>query len=127
MDLFRARRVATPAQRIMLNARDGGCTKPGCTVPAYGTQVHHAARDWVDGGQTNVDEMGRACPPDNRLVEPGGWATRINDVKDVEWIPPEHLGTGQARVKRLPPSRTTIPTTRRRTRRTRTQRGVTLT
>ena len=34
LDLFRARRVASSAQRIMLIARDGGCTKPGCTVPA---------------------------------------------------------------------------------------------
>jgi hypothetical protein len=28
LDLFRARRTASPAQRIMLIARDGGCTKP---------------------------------------------------------------------------------------------------
>ena len=96
--LFRGRRVASPAQRIMLIARDGGCTKPGCTVPAYGTQVHHAARDWADGGQTNVDELGLACGPDNRMVGPEGWTTRINAHNDVEWIPPEHLDTGQARV-----------------------------
>ena len=70
LDLFRARRVASPAQRIMLIARDGGCTKPGCTVPAYGSQVHHAARDWADDGQTNVDELGLACGPDNRMVGP---------------------------------------------------------
>ena len=98
LDLFRARRIASAAQRIMLIARDGGCTKPGCTVPAYGSQVHHAARDWADGGQTNIDELGLACPPDNRMVEPGGWSTRINDDTDVEWIPPAHLDTGQARV-----------------------------
>jgi hypothetical protein len=55
LDLFRARRTATVAQRIMLIARDGGCTKPVCSVPAYGTQVHHAARDWKFGGLTNVD------------------------------------------------------------------------
>jgi Domain of unknown function (DUF222) len=98
LDLFRARRVASPAQRIMLIARSGGCTKPGCTVPAYGTQVHHAARAWADDGQTNIDELGLACGPDNRIVGPGGWATRINEDTDVEWIPPEHLDTGQARV-----------------------------
>jgi len=98
LDLFRARRVASPAQRIMLIARDGGCTKPGCTVPAYGSQVHHAARDWVDDGQTNVDELGLACGPDNRMVGPGGWTTRINAANDVEWIPPPHLDTGQART-----------------------------
>jgi len=98
LDLFRARRTANPAQRIMLIARDGGCTKPGCTVPAYGTQVHHAARDWADNGQTNVNELGLACGADNRMVGPGGWTTRMNAHHDVEWIPPEHLDTGQARV-----------------------------
>jgi hypothetical protein len=98
LELFRARRVASPAQRIMLIARDGGCTKPGCTVPAYGSQVHHAARDWAQDGQTNVDELGLACGPDNRMVGPGGWQTRINTDNDVEWIPPADLDTGQARV-----------------------------
>jgi hypothetical protein len=67
-------------------------------VPAYGSQVHHAARDWVDDGQTNVDELGLACGPDNRMVGPGGWTTRINATNDVEWIPPPHLDTGQART-----------------------------
>jgi hypothetical protein len=32
------------------------------------------------------------------MVEPGGWSTRINNDTDVEWIPPPHLDTGQARV-----------------------------
>jgi hypothetical protein len=83
LDLFRTRRVASPAQRIMLIARDGGCTKPGCTVPAYGAQVHHALCDWVDGGQTNVDELGLACGPDNRMVGPDGWTTTINAHGEV--------------------------------------------
>ncbi|MCW2732188.1 MAG: hypothetical protein JWR13_3004 [Mycobacterium sp.] len=98
LNLFRARRGASPAQRIMLIARDGGCTKPGCTVPAYGSQVHHAACDWADDGQTNVDELGLACGPDNRAVGPEGWTTRINAQNDVEWIPPARLDTGQARI-----------------------------
>jgi Domain of unknown function (DUF222) len=99
LDLFRTKRVASPAQRIMLIARDGGCTKPCCTVGAYGSQVHHADRDWADGGDTNVDDLGLACGGDNRMVGPsGGWTTRINDRHEVEWIPPPHLDTGQARV-----------------------------
>jgi hypothetical protein len=99
MDLFRARRVASLAQRIMLIGRDGGCTKPSCTVGPYGTQVHHAAADWADDGNTNVDEMGLACGPDNRMVDKkGGWTTRLNERHEVEWIPPPHLDTGQARV-----------------------------
>ena len=97
--LFRARRVASPAQRIMLIARDGGCTKPGCTVGAYGSQAHHVVADWTDGGNTNVDELGLACGPDNRAVGPeGGWSTRMNERGEVEWIPPPALDTGQTRI-----------------------------
>ena len=98
LDLFRARRTASPAQRIMLIARDGGCTKPSCAVPAYGAQVHHALRDWADGGNTNVNELTLACGPDNRLVDKGGWTTTINDRGDVEWTPPPDLDTGQTRI-----------------------------
>jgi hypothetical protein len=83
----------------MLIARDGGCTKPCCTVSAYGSQVHHALREWADGGNTNVNELALACGPDNRLVDKkGGWTTTINSHGEVEWIPPPHLDTGQARV-----------------------------
>ncbi len=99
MDLFRARRVASLAQRIMLIGREGGCTKPGCTVGPYGCQVHHATADWADDGNTNVDDMGLACGPDNRMVgKDGGWTTKMSDDHDVEWIPPPHLDTGQTRI-----------------------------
>ncbi len=99
LDLFRAKRIASPAQRIMLIARDGGCTKPCCTVGAYGSQVHHVVADWAQGGNTNIDELGLACPPDNRIVgKDGGWATRMNAHCEVEWIPPAQLDTGQSRL-----------------------------
>ncbi|WP_193561398.1 13E12 repeat family protein, partial [Mycolicibacterium hodleri] len=35
--LGRTKRLASVGQRIVLHARDRGCTKPGCTVPGYGT------------------------------------------------------------------------------------------
>ncbi len=99
MNLFRPRRTASPSQRIMLIARDGGCTKPCCTVGAYGSQVHHALRDWADGGQTNANELALACGPDNRLAgSDGGWTTTINARGEVEWIPPPQLDTGQGRL-----------------------------
>ncbi|MGD9621478.1 MAG: 13E12 repeat family protein [Mycolicibacterium sp.] len=99
LDLFRTRRTASPGQRIMLVARDGGCTKPCCTVGAYGCQIHHAQQDWAEGGQTNVDGLALACGPDNRLVgTDGGWTTTINARGEVEWIPPAQLDTGQVRL-----------------------------
>ncbi len=99
LDLFRTKRIASPAQRLMLIARDNGCTKPCCTVGAYGTQVHHVTADWAHGGNTNIDDLGLACGPDNRLVNThGGWTTRMNDRHEVEWIPPPGLDTGQTRI-----------------------------
>ncbi|OBK72420.1 HNH endonuclease signature motif containing protein [Mycobacterium sp. 1274761.0] len=98
LDLFRAKRVASPAQRIMLIARDGGCSKPCCTVGAYGAQVHHAETDWILGGNTNVDDMTLACGTDNRSVEDGGWATTINARGECEWHPPAQLDHGQSRI-----------------------------
>ncbi|MDA2894886.1 HNH endonuclease signature motif containing protein, partial [Mycolicibacterium sp. BiH015] len=77
---------------------EGGCTKPGCTIGAYGCQVHHVTADWVDGGNTNVNDLGLACGPDNRAVSDGGWATQMNQRCEVEWTPPPPLDTGQARV-----------------------------
>jgi hypothetical protein len=89
--LGRTKRIASADQRIVLHAKDRGCTKPGCTVPGYAAQVHHAVKDWKHGGNTNIDELTFACPPDNQLVETGGWTTRKLPGGDTEWIPPPHL------------------------------------
>jgi hypothetical protein len=43
--LDRTRRFASSAQRIVLYNKDRGCTFPGCTVPGYGCEVHHAVKD----------------------------------------------------------------------------------
>ena len=82
----------------MLDTLERGCTRPGCTAPAYRCQVHHVD-DWVaDNGETNIDNLTLACGPDNRLVEQGGWQTRKRKDGRTEWIPPPHLDTGQSRV-----------------------------
>ncbi len=96
--LGRSRRLASKAQRIVLYARDRGCTFPGCTAPAYHSEVHHRSADWADGGQTNIDDETLACGRDNRRVKPGGWRTRKRKDGRTEWIPPPNLDTGQART-----------------------------
>lgn len=96
--LARTKRLATAAQRIVLHARDRGCTRPGCTAPGYWCQTHHAVADWVDGGQTNVDDMTLACPHDHRMLDKTGWRTRKNAKNQTEWLPPPDLDTGRHRV-----------------------------
>jgi Domain of unknown function (DUF222) len=98
LNLRRTRRIASADQRIVLLARDRGCTRPGCTVAGAHCQVHHAVADWADDGQTDVDDLTLACPTNNREVKPGGWRTRKRKDGRTEWIPPPHLDSGQSRV-----------------------------
>jgi hypothetical protein len=94
--LGRTRRCASPGQRIVLHDRDRGCTFPGCTVPGYGTQVHHVI-GWQRDGQTNIDVEVLACGKHNRYAE-AGRQVRIRTNGTVEWIPPPELDTGQPRT-----------------------------
>ena len=94
--LYHTKRLASPAQRIMLYAKDRGCTKPGCDAPAYHSQVHHV-KGWTTTRRTDIDDLTLACGPDNRLAEKG-WTTRTNTRGETEWIPPPHLDYGQPRI-----------------------------
>lgn len=96
--LGRSKRLASAGQRIVLHAVERGCTKPGCTTPAYLCQVHHAELDWAEGGLTNITDETLACGPRNRLVMKGGWRTRKRRDGTTEWIPPPHLDSGQSRI-----------------------------
>ena len=53
LDLGRARRTFTRAQRRGLDARDGGCRRPGCNAPPQLSQGHHLIH-WMRGGATSV-------------------------------------------------------------------------
>ncbi len=94
--LGRTQRLASPAQRIMLHARDRGCTMPGCTVSGYRSQVHHLT-DWAAGGRTDITNLTLACPGDNRLAGPGGYTTTLRKGRP-HWTPPPHLDAGQPRT-----------------------------
>ena len=89
--LGRTKRIASADQRIVLHNKDRGCSFPGCTVPGYGSQVHHATLDWADGGHTDIDDLTFGCGPHNRLVKKGGWQTRKRPDGTTEWIAPAHL------------------------------------
>lgn len=95
--LYHAKRLASPGQRIVLYAKDRGCTRPACDMPGYWCEVHHV-EDWASTYRTDVDTLTLACGSDHALVEPGGWTTRKRANGDTEWIPPPHLDYGQPRT-----------------------------
>jgi hypothetical protein len=74
--LGRSKRIASADQRIVLIARDRGCSFPSCTRPATWCQSHHLD-DWVEGGPTDIDSLTFGCDMHHALVGtgPGKWAT----------------------------------------------------
>ncbi|HTX96036.1 MAG TPA: HNH endonuclease signature motif containing protein [Mycobacterium sp.] len=90
--LGRSRRIATPDQRIVLHAKDRGCTHPGCDAPGYWSEVHHID-EWASGGSTNADRLTFACAPHHKLLEKG-WRTEKLPNGRTEWIPPPQLDRG---------------------------------
>ncbi len=87
--LGRSRRIASPDQRVVLYAKDRGCTFPGCDAPGYVSEVHHVD-EWAAGGLTNIDKLTFGCHPHHKLHEMG-WRTRKLANGETEWIPPPHL------------------------------------
>ncbi|WP_104183437.1 HNH endonuclease signature motif containing protein [Mycobacterium avium] len=95
--LYHTKRLASPGQRIVLYAKDRGCTAPGCTVPGYYSEVHHCT-DYATCHTTDINDLTFACGPHHRLLQPGAWTTHKNARGETEWLPPLHLDRNQPRT-----------------------------
>jgi hypothetical protein len=71
LDLGRARRDPSDAQRIEIRRRDKGCRFPGCGHTEF-TDVHHVTH-WIDGGPTDLCNLIELCDEHHRLVHEMGW------------------------------------------------------
>jgi len=94
--LYHTKRLASPGQRIMLYAKDRGCSAPGCDVKGYYSEVHHLT-PYAKCHTTDVNDLTFACGGHHPLAEKG-WITRKNAKGETEWIPPPHLDHGQPRT-----------------------------
>ncbi len=94
--LYHTKRLASSAQRIVLHAKDRGCSFPNCDVPGYLCEVHHVV-SWSRRHETAIDNLTLACAAHHALAEQG-WTTRTHTRGDTEWIPPPHLDRGRPRV-----------------------------
>ena len=75
LDMGRASRVATLAQRRALFIRDGGCIFPGCDRPPGWCEAHHVVH-WLDLGLTDLWNMALLCAHHHHLCHEGGWTMR---------------------------------------------------
>jgi len=107
LHLARTRRIASADQRIVLLARDRGCTRPGCTVAGAHCQVHHAVNDWPTTAKPTSTTSPWPVPKTTASVKPGGWKTRkLIDSARLRGVRP-----GQERL--VDPIRAFTPASRR--------------
>ncbi|TFC91524.1 HNH endonuclease signature motif containing protein, partial [Cryobacterium sp. TMT3-29-2] len=76
LTLSTEKRFFNRAQRRAIAARDGGCTIPGCTIPAAWCEVHHVI-PWHLGGKTNIDNGVLLCWYHHHSIDTSGWQIRM--------------------------------------------------
>jgi len=72
LEVGRASRVVTAAQRAALVVRDGGCAVDGCDRPPAWCEAHHLVH-WLHGGPTDLANLALVCRAHHRAVHEGGW------------------------------------------------------
>ncbi|ULP46533.1 HNH endonuclease signature motif containing protein [Mycolicibacter virginiensis] len=95
--LFHTKRLASPGQRIVLYAKERGCSHPNCPVAGYYCEVHHDD-DYAKTKRTDVTDLSLRCGPHHELMTSGGWKTRKRHDGTTQTLPPPHLDRGQPRT-----------------------------
>ncbi len=76
LDVGRAQRLATPAQRWALRAIYRTCTVPGCATPFERCTVHHIDW-WTRFGPTDLDNLLPLCGMHHTAAHEGGWQVEL--------------------------------------------------
>lgn len=97
LDVGRSKRLFTPQLRRAITARDGGCTAPGCSIPAPWCEAHHI-RHWEDGGPTSVENGALLCSHHHHAVHAGAW--KISVRQGIPWFIPARYLDPQRRPRR---------------------------
>ena len=87
IDVGRAKRVISGAQRKALNARDQHCVWPGCDRPASWTSGHHL-QHWIHGGTSDLPNLALLCYRHHWMVHEGNWQIVRGDDGRMLTIPP---------------------------------------
>ncbi len=85
LDLGRSRRIASPAQRVALIARDRKCV--GCGASAAWCQAHHIF-PWQPGGPTDLDNLVLLCSRCHHKVHDNAWRVRRTPTGQYSLRPP---------------------------------------
>ena len=83
----RAVRYATAAHRRALIVRDGGCTFPGCDLPARWCDAHHII-PWEHGGSTDLSNLALLCRHHHGVTHRNGWTMTALPNHTFTWTTP---------------------------------------
>ena len=83
LDVGRARRLATRAQRAALKSMYRTCAHPDCQVPFDACRIHHVD-PWEHGGATDLDKLLPLCEREHHhLVHEGGWQLTLQPDRTI--------------------------------------------
>jgi hypothetical protein len=82
LDVGRAQRLATRAQRRALRAMYRTCAHPGCTVTFEQCRIHHV-KPWEHGGLTDLACLIPLCSVHHHLVHEGGWTLTLDPDRTI--------------------------------------------
>jgi len=95
LDWGSARRLFTPAQRLALVERDGGCA--WCNAPPSWCEAHHIRWWGRDAGPTDLGNGVLLCTRCHHRIHRDGWEITVRN-RVVHFIPPRSVDPARAPV-----------------------------
>lgn len=78
LDVGRAARLATAAQRAALRAAHETCCINGCDVPFDHCEIHHITW-WRHGGRSDIGNLAPVCSKHHRLIHDDAWHLTLDE------------------------------------------------
>jgi hypothetical protein len=88
LDVGRARRLATPAQRRALAVMYATCAFAGCTVRFERCRIHHCD-PWLPIGPTDLANLVPVCDRHHHQIHDGGWTLTMTADRTITLRAPD--------------------------------------
>ena len=108
LDVGREQRLFTPAQRIAIAVKWGGCAAAGCDAPVSWTENHHINEWFADYGNTDVADGVPFCKHHHLLLHNNGWRVTRDDDGRYWHIPPKDVDPNQTPRELKPNARNMV-------------------